>query len=172
MGSATNLTSTTTATTVRDGRQDFDFLFGTWRIDNRRLVSRLTGSREWAQFVARHSCRPFLGGVANVEEFEPEAGQWGDYRGGALRIYHPARDEWTIHWADNVQYALLPPVVGRFVDGVGEFTGTEVLDGRPVEVRFRWDGITPTTAHWEQAFSADGGLSWETNWHMDFTRLT
>lgn len=167
----TTMTTTTTGTDL-DGRHDFDFLFGSWRVDNRRLVSRLTGSREWEQFVAMQTCRPFLGGIGNVEEFRPEAGDWAGYEGAALRIYDPKRDEWTIHWADNVTCGLLPPVVGRFVSGTGEFTGNETLGGRPVLVRFRWDGITPTTAHWEQAFSSDGGQTWETNWHMDFTRLS
>ncbi len=34
-----------------------------------------------------------------------------------------------------------------------------------------WSDITPTLARWEQAFSPDGGKSWETNWIMEFTRV-
>jgi len=64
-----------------------------------------------------------------------------------------------------------PPVVGPFVDGRGEFYGDDVHDGKPIRVRYLWSGITPTTAHWEQAFSADGGQTWETNWHMESTRV-
>jgi hypothetical protein len=26
-------------------------------------------------------------------------------------------------------------------------------------------------ARWEQAFSEDGGRTWETNWIMDYTRI-
>jgi hypothetical protein len=37
-------------------------------------------------------------------------------------------------------------------------------------MRFIWSRIGPTSARWEQAFSADGGASWEMNWIMDFTR--
>ena len=55
----------------------------------------------------------------------------------------------------------LPPVVGRFVDGRGEFTSEEAFEGRPILVRYLWLGITPTSARWEQAFSADGGQIWE-----------
>jgi len=27
-----------------------------------------------------------------------------------------------------------------------------------------WSGITPTSAHFEQSFSDDGGKTWEPNW--------
>ncbi|WP_343520085.1 hypothetical protein [Sphingomonas sp.] len=39
-------------------------------------------------------------------------------------------------------------------------------------VMFRWSAITAASAHWEQAFSTDGGKTWESNWHMDFTRVS
>jgi len=64
------------------------------------------------------------------------------------------------------------PQVGRFVDGRGEFLGDDVHDGRPIRVRYIWSDITPTTAHWEQAFSTDGGQTWETNWYMESTRVS
>ena len=37
-----------------------------------------------------------------------------------------------------------------------------------VRVRFIWTAVSPTTCRWEQAFSADGERSWETNWTMEF----
>jgi hypothetical protein len=37
-------------------------------------------------------------------------------------------------------------------------------------VRFTWSGITTPTLRWEQAFSDDGGETWETNWIMEITR--
>jgi hypothetical protein len=61
-------------------------------------------------------------------------------------------------------------VVGSFSGGVGEFFGDDSEGGTPVRVRFVWSGITPTSARWEQAFSTDGGASWEINWIMEMTR--
>jgi len=61
--------------------------------------------------------------------------------------------------------------VGAFKDGIGEFYDQERFEGRSIYVRFLWSGITPTSARWEQAYSDDGGKTWETNWSMAFTRV-
>jgi quinol monooxygenase YgiN len=37
-------------------------------------------------------------------------------------------------------------------------------------VRFRWTRLTSGSPRWEQAFSDDGGKSWEINWTMDFPK--
>jgi hypothetical protein len=34
-----------------------------------------------------------------------------------------------------------------------------------------WPKITPTSAHFEQAFSEDGGRSWDVNWISDMMRI-
>ncbi|HJQ37589.1 MAG TPA: DUF1579 domain-containing protein, partial [Thermoanaerobaculia bacterium] len=51
-------------------------------------------------------------------------------------------------------------------DGVGHFEGDDHHEGTPVRVRFTWT----QEPRWEQAFSTDGGATWETNWIMRFTR--
>lgn len=154
-------------TTVAEGARDFDFLFGSWRIANERLRSRLTGSDDWERFGAVGSCRPILGGLGNVDDFRPSGAGWDGFEGAAMRLFDPATERWSIHWADTGR--LQPPVVGRFLNGVGEFFGDDHHDGRSVIVRFRWSGITADAARWEQAFSPDGGDTWETNWVMAFT---
>ena len=65
---------------------------------------------------------------------------------------------------------LFPAVSGRFRDGTGLFYGDDAYQGRDVRVRFVWSGITPVSARWEQAFSADGEQTWEVNWIMELTR--
>ncbi len=61
-------------------------------------------------------------------------------------------------------------MVGRFDGGIGRFFGDDQHEGIPIRVRFVWDEITPTSARWQQAFSIDGGETWETNWVMRFQR--
>ncbi len=96
----------------------------------------------------------------------------GDYWGFTSRAYDPATGQWAIWWLDsrNPHGPLDPPMKGRFVDGVGTFYADDTLRGKPIKVRFIWSGITATEAHWEQAFSPDGGKTWETNWYSDFSK--
>jgi hypothetical protein len=61
-------------------------------------------------------------------------------------------------------------MIGRFENGVGTFLADETFKGKPIKVRFLWLDITPTSHRWEQAFSEDGGKTWETNWITQFQR--
>ena len=153
------------------GERDFDFLFGRWRVANERLRDRLAGSSEWQRFDAILECRPILGGVGNVDEFVTDEFDAGVFVGATLRLFDRARRRWSLYWASNRRGVLEPPVVGGFAHGVGRFEGDDVHDGRPVRVRFVWSDIGADRAAWEQAFSADGGRTWETNWRMRFSRL-
>ncbi|HEY8601475.1 MAG TPA: hypothetical protein VIL85_23815, partial [Thermomicrobiales bacterium] len=108
--------------------------------------------------------------IGNIDDFRPLGESWAGFEGASIRLFNPATGEWSIYWADNVRCTLFPPLVGHFNDGIGEFYGEDQQEGTPVRVRFRWSGISATTARWEQAFSADGGATWETNWIMRFTR--
>ena len=153
----------------RDGRHDFDFLHGRWRIRNERLVDRLQGSTTWETFDAVGVVRPILGGTGNLDEYATT--RWPGFEALSLRVFNPATGLWSIYWADNRVGALLPPTVGRFTGARGDFYGDEVIDGRDVTVHFLWADIDSDRPTWAQAFSADGGRSWETNWRMTFTRM-
>lgn len=152
-----------------DGRHDFDFYYGRWQVHNERLKERLAGCDEWERFSATQRCRPLLGGIGNIDDFVTD---WsGGFRGMTLRLFDPQARQWSIYWASDRSGVLEPPVVGRFEDGVGTFHGHDQHNGQPVLVRFLWHGITAGRAHWEQAFSADEGQHWETNWRMRMTRM-
>ncbi|NUT45415.1 MAG: hypothetical protein HOV86_36040, partial [Thermoactinospora sp.] len=81
--------------------------------------------------------------------------------------------QWSIYWGSSRTGTLdTRPMVGGFEGDRGEFFGEETHEGRPVRCRFLWSAGDGDTARWEQAFSADEGLTWETNWTMDFTRVS
>jgi hypothetical protein len=65
----------------------------------------------------------------------------------------------------------MPPTVGRFTNGRGEFYDEEEYEGKKITVRYVWSDITANSAHFEQAFSTDGGKTWEVNWITDQTRV-
>lgn len=149
---------------------DFDFEIGRWRVSHRRLKARLAGCQDWEAFEGVSETRPVLGGNGNVEDNLLHIST-GSYRAIAIRSFDPARGTWAIWWLDaRSPHALDVPVVGRFEDGVGSFYADDMLDGRPVRMRFLWLRTDTDTPRWEQALSADGGQSWETNWTMDFER--
>lgn len=150
-----------------DGRRDFHFLYGRWSVRHRRLKARGVGYAEWDEFAGTCFTQGLMDGLCNVEEHDfPARG----VQAVALRTFDPAARRWSIYWVSSTTGRLEPPVHGAFRDGVGRFEGEDVDDGRPVAVRFIWDEITPASARWRQAFSYDGGQTWEENWEMAFTR--
>lgn len=153
----------------RDGARDFDFVEGRWRVHNRRLSRPLSGSNEWYEFEGTAVERMLWEGRANFEEYDAEP-PTGRIRAVALRLYDPAARQWSIHWSNSATGTLDRPMIGEFRDGRGEFHGQDVYEGRAILQRFIWTSSGPDTCRWEQAFSADGGASWETNWIMEFTR--
>lgn len=150
---------------------DFDFIIGDWQVQHRRLNARLCGCEDWTVFGGRTTTRKILQGFGNVED-NVLAFPDGEVRAAALRSYDAASGAWAIWWLDGrAPHELDVPVVGRFDAGVGTFLADSVHGDRPVKVRFIWRvnaGANPT---WEQAFSPDGGATWETNWHMVFARI-
>jgi hypothetical protein len=152
------------------GIGDFDFLVGRWDVVNRRLISPLSGVREWDEFPATVTCRgSLMGGGAVLDEIHFPT---KNVTSLTLRLYDVERDEWSLHFANSQDGVLRPPVRGRFhEDGRGEFHGDDTHEGRRIRCRFLWFGITADKAHWEQAFSVDGGRTWETNWTMEYTRV-
>ena len=152
-----------------DGRNDFDFWIGSWKVHNRCLRERLEGSDDWVEFDATVTARPLPGVLGNEDEFRTDHD--GGLVGMSFRFFDPETRTWSIYWADSRRPGKLdPPVHGSFNGEGGSFQGADTLRGRPILMRFNWSGVTTPTPRWEQAFSDDGGKSWETNWVMDFVK--
>ena len=156
--------------THNDGRNDFDFLMGAWKVHHRMLKDRLKGSEEWIEFEGDTVARKILNGIGNLDENLIHM-KTGPVHAITLRLFNPASKEWSIYWSTDRTGILDVPVIGGFKDGVGEFYSQEIFEGRHVYSRFIWSRITGTSCQWEQAFSEDGGKTWETNWVMEFERL-
>jgi hypothetical protein len=151
--------------------KDFDFFHGRWTVQHRRLKDRLAGCAEWETFGGTSSAQPLLGGAGIVDDNLIEL-PGGAYRAATLRTFDPATKQWAIWWLDGRHpHTVDVPMLGSFEHGIGTFFADETFRGQPIKVRFLWSRITPTSARWEQAFSPDGGKTWETNWAMDFTRV-
>lgn len=154
----------------RDGSHDFDWEIGSWTTHLRYLAEPLTGSDRWVEYRGTSEVRPVLGGRANLVELSVE-GEAGRIEGASLRLYNPKARQWTLNFASARSGVLTPPVAGAFdAKGRGTFYGVDSVDGRTVLVRFVISDVTPSSARFEQAFSADGGASWETNWIAVDTR--
>jgi hypothetical protein len=147
-----------------DGRQDFAWEVGTWRTTVRVLAEPLSESADtWLQFAGTSTVRPLLDGRANVLEFQV-SGSAGRIDALNMRLYEPQAQRWSLTFVNIRDGLPTPAVYGGFHNGVGEFHGDDQLDGRPIKVRFVISRPAPDEARFEQAFSADGGTTWETNW--------
>lgn len=147
----------------RDGQRDFDWEIGRWRTELRRLAKPLSGSNEWLEYRGTSTVRGVLGGRANLVELELE-GAAGRIEGASLRLYAPQARQWSLNFANIRNGLLTAPVQGEFRNGRGEFYGADELDGRAILVRFVIIREGADKARFEQAFSGDGGRTWETNW--------
>jgi hypothetical protein len=150
------------------GSHGFDFLVGDWRVHHRRISAV---SKKWVEFDGTCSLRLLMNGSANVEEHALDSPD-GAYRAIGLRSFDQKTGKWSIWWLDGRYRGgpLDPPTQGSFENGIGRFYSNYEQDGKPMIGRLQWSDITPSSAHWEQATSADGGKTWATNWIMDFTR--
>jgi hypothetical protein len=159
-----------TANSGRDGQHDFDFEIGTWKTHLRRLLNPLSGSTTWVEYEGTTVVRKVLNGRANLVELVAD-GPAGHFEGLSLRLYNPQSHQWSLNFANASSGVLSQPTIGEFKDGRGEFFDQETLNGRAILVRFVISDITPNSCRFEQAFSDDGGKTWEVNWVATDTRV-
>jgi len=156
--------------TGRDGQHDFDFEIGTWKTHLRRLVHPLSGSTTWIEYQGTTVVRKLWNGRANLVQLEAD-GPGGHLEGLNLRLYNPESHQWSLNFANGNSGTLSQPTIGEFNNGRGEFFDQETLNGRAILVRFVISDITPNSCRFEQAFSEDGGKTWEVNWIATDTRV-
>jgi hypothetical protein len=152
------------------GPHDFDFEFGDWTCHLKRLLHPLTGSTTWVEYDGTSIVRPWWSGKANVGELELDSRAAGHLEGMSVRVYNPATHQWGISFANALQGQLGTAMVGGFQNGRGEFYNQDTLNDRAILVRFIFSGVTAKSFQLEQAFSDDGGKTWEANWIASFTR--
>ena len=173
--------ATRTTSPARDGARDFDFGMGSWRTELERLAHPLSGSTDWVRYTGRTTVTKVWEGRANLVELTAD-GPAGHFEGLNLRLYDPVAHQWSLNFASSRSGTLGTPTIGEFRDGRGEFYDQETFDGRAVLVRFVISEATPgacfvrsaTSANvcrFEQAFSDDGGKTWEVNWIATDTRI-
>jgi hypothetical protein len=153
----------------RDGSHDFDFEIGTWHTHLRALEHPLTGSTKWDDYDGTSVVHSIWGGKANMVELEVD-GPSGHVEGLNLHLYNPDSHQWSLNFASGRTGTMSIPTVGEFKNGVGEFYDIEPIGGRMTLVRNVWTHSSPNACHFEQAFSTDGGKTWEVNWIADDTR--
>jgi hypothetical protein len=172
--SAPPLSSTSTATKAagspRDSQHDFDFDFGIWKTHSSRLLHPLTGSKEWVDLDGVTKVGKIWNGRANLAEVNVD-GANGPMHLLALRTYNPATGEWYVNFASTDVGMLGTPGVGTFKNGRIDFYDQEPINDRFVLVRFSIWNDAPGKAQSEQAFSDNGGKTWEVNWKTSYTKI-
>lgn len=157
------------ATSAPDGSDGFNFLFGTWRTHYRLLRHRLVNNHQWYSCEGTSVVRPFWNGEGNLEDGDLTCDN--RYVGGlTLRLYDRATHQWQLWWGTRKLGVVPPDQVGRFdSSGVGNFYARDIQEGKHVIIRFHWSHPNGVP-HFEQAFSADNGKTWETNLTIRYTR--
>lgn len=147
--------------------RQFDFWLGEWDVENRN--SR-PGSDVWgATGRATNRVYTVVGGCAVVEHWRgyafPSAGH---IVGFSVRAYDPDAEQWelVLLWPMNG-----PPsfgtLEGRFQNGRGDFHSRFVnLQGDSVISRLSFWRIEADSFQWNNAYSRDGGASWDSSWIM------
>lgn len=155
---------------VQGGEHDFDWEIGSWTTHLKRRLHPLTGSEEWVDYEGTTVVRKVWNGRANLLELKVE-GPAGRIEGLSLRLYNPQSSQWSLNFASSNGGSVAVPTIGGFKNGRGEFYNQETLGERSIFVRFVISDVTPNSARFEQAFSADGGKTWEVNWIATDTRV-
>ena len=158
------------ASGVGGGVHDWDYLMGDWTSVQRRMKKRWTSNPEWDEFPGTTTYLQYMGGLVNIDETDfPTRG----FAGVTLRAFSTEKKRWSIYWINSrTGSSPRPWSAATAATCPSYFYGDDEDedDGVPIVARFIRTKNRPDGDRWEQAFSKDGGKTWETNWTADFTR--
>ncbi|HEX3842749.1 MAG TPA: hypothetical protein VHV80_00195 [Steroidobacteraceae bacterium] len=162
------------ASQVRDGSHDFDFLYGTWLMHNRRLEPPVLSSHAWARFDSTDEARALPGGLGNEDFYRASYPSKG-FVGMTVRLYDRTTGLWRIYWIDNRKSHgdAGAPNVGRWRGNVGIFDEPLRVQGKPAIDRYTWTRLgarSKIAAHFEESLSTDGGKTWKLVFVNDLIR--
>jgi hypothetical protein len=149
---------------------DFDFDIGTFRLHSTRLLNPLTGSTKWTDTEGTSVVSRFWGGRGNLAEVHIDP-PFGPIDFLALRWYSPNAHQWFLDFANAANGALGVPLAGVFHNGRLDLYDAETMEGKQTLVHFAIWPTTKDAGASEQAFSADGGQTWEVNYKTHYTRI-
>ena len=81
------------------GSDAFDFLFGRWRVHNRKLRDNVDPAcDEWVEFDGTSEAFPVLDGLGHVDRITvPDPPDGPPFEGMTLRLFDPGTATWSIH---------------------------------------------------------------------------
>jgi len=169
----TRLADAAPAPTVKadhDGSHDFDFDFGSWKTHSSRLQHPLTGAKDWVETDGLTQVTPVWSGKASLVEFKID-GPEGPDEALALRVYNPTTKQWSINFA-TLKGGMLSdvPGIGEAHNGRIDFYDQRRVNGKATLARLSIWSTGANVTQSEQAFSADGGKTWEVNATDRYTR--
>lgn len=151
-------------------KNDFNFYEGRWKLQNKKLRTRLNNCTEWLTFESTQEMYRVLNGLGNIDNFKAEI-DGNPFEGMTLRLFDPAARLWNIYWADSNIGKLDTPVTGSFENKLGHFFAKDKFNDIDIVVVFQWDARIENKPVWRQAFSADRGKTWEWNWFMFMEKI-
>ena len=145
-------------------RHQLDFWLGEWSVLNRHLDDQ----GRWIDGdIARARITPIMGGQAVLEEW---AGPFhGSFLNGfSLFSYDPSVKKWSLllFWTANGDGSF-GKLNGTFRHGRGEFIAP---DTGPRQTRYSFSDCLSDTMRWDAATTQDSGVTWKTDWIMEFSR--
>lgn len=152
------------ALAVDDPHRQFDFWIGEWSVQNRDIQP--DGSWKDGD-VTRARITPVCGGRAILEEW---AGPFhGSFMNGfSLRAFDPTAQHWNLllFWTTDGD-STFGRLTGKFRHGRGEFFAPATGKQR---TRYTFSDGLPNSVRWDAAVTQDHGITWATDWIMEFTR--